>query len=280
MSFSFLQTYVSLYRPVAVTNAGGVESPFVFLSFKGKAFSDKGGLGKHLSSFLRDECKLASSTTALRSLVETTTQVPFILADDFNINNKGALQLKHRRGEIGADVVAAVHNINGHSSAVAANYYNRMDRVADVYAARSLFHSPIRSLPASLDEYHQDGSPPPASTPIVASTAAAIPMTTSFATHSTYRRQIRYGSDHPYYNNNVSKRIPWSDAEKEYLMAWKEAHILCPEDNEGALGRCLDHIKADVSCHPIFHQHHVLNTARLRNGFEQRARRSVRQEEL
>jgi hypothetical protein len=185
------------------------------------------------------------------------------------------LQLKHRRGEIGADVVAAVHNINGHSSAVAANYYNRIDRVADVYAARSLFSSPVRSnLPASLD-----GSPQPAATPVlVVSPAAAIPMTTSFATHSTYKRQIRYGSDHPYYNNNVSKRIPWSDAEKEYLMAWKEENIQCPEDNEGALGRCLNHIKADVSCHPIFHQHHVLTAARLRNGFEQRARRSARQD--
>jgi hypothetical protein len=242
---------VSLYRPIAVANGGGVDSPYVFLSFNGKAFNDIGGLGKHLSAFMRDECNLASSTNALRSLVETTTQ------------------LKHRRGEIGADVVAAVQNINGHSSAVAANYYNRIDRVDDVHRARDLF-SPVSSLQSALGgNPHQEGSHQPAST----LAATAIPsLATSFATHSTYKRQIRYGTDHPYYNDNVSKKIPWSDAEKEYLMEWKATHILCPEDNERALSRCLTHIKADTSCHPIFHQHHLLNTARLRNGFEQRVR--------
>ena len=245
-----MQTYVSLYRPIAVANGGGVDSPYVFLSFKGKAFNDIGGLGKHLSAFMRNECNLASSTNALRSLVETTTQ------------------LKHRRGEIGADVVAAVQNINGHSSAVAANYYNRIDRVDDVHRARELF-SPVSSLPSALGGYHHQ----PASTPLLATPPAAIPsLATSFATHSTYKRQIRYGTDHPYYNDNVSKKIPWSDAEKEYLMEWKATHILSPEDNEGALTRCLNDIKADASCHPIFHQHHLLNTARLRNGYEQRVR--------
>ena len=181
------------------------------------------------------------------------------------------MQLKHRRGEIGADVVAAVHNINGHSSAVAANYYNRIDRVADVHAARNLFN-PVSNLP-TLVEHRQEESHHPASIPVLStSPAAAIPIATSFATHSTYKRQFDWGTEHPYYNDNTSTRIPWSDAEKEYVMEWKEANLQCHEDRERAISRCLVDIKADPAAHPIFHQHHVLTPQRLRNGFEQRKR--------
>jgi len=145
-----------------------------------------------------------------------------------------------RNNEISVDTRMGITNINGHSSQTCTDYYNLMDRNQDVRASRSMFNAVIPSL--ANDDIAQDAK-------------------------YCSNKHIIFGRDHPA-AHVVGKKVTWSADEKEYLKIWKQKHVIATGDEIKALPRCLHQIYEDEAAHPIFHEHHVLNSQRLRHGYE------------
>ena len=79
-----------------------------------------------------------------------------------------------------------------------------------------------------------------------------------------------WGQRHPDYNKQV-KRASWSIEEKAWIQDWINAH---PDQVTGH-ARCLKDIQANAAARAIFHSIHVLDSARLRAGFEAAVKSSV-----
>ena len=73
-----------------------------------------------------------------------------------------------------------------------------------------------------------------------------------------------WGAQHPDIQKVGAKRAVWSLAEKEWIRLWIEQH---PEKVTG-YAKCLADINADPSARDIFHPLHVLDSKRIRSGFE------------
>ena len=61
----------------------------------------------------------------------------------------------------------------------------------------------------------------------------------------------------------------WSEPELVYIARWYTNAVEdIPGNCNNMASRCLSAIRADPSARPIFHQLHVVDSARLRNGIE------------
>jgi hypothetical protein len=74
-----------------------------------------------------------------------------------------------------------------------------------------------------------------------------------------------WGRDHPEKNTNPAK-VKWSDEELDFIRIW--ISINTTEGTRNPIARCLDAIKINPQARHIFHQHHVLNSGRLRAGYD------------
>lgn len=74
-----------------------------------------------------------------------------------------------------------------------------------------------------------------------------------------------WGQQHPDFEKTTAKRAVWSIAEKEWIQRWIQAH---PGRETGGYAKCLQDIRADPSARCLFHPLHVLDSSRIRSGFE------------
>ena len=83
---------------------------------------------------------------------------------------------------------------------------------------------------------------------------------------------LDWGTQHPDYLKVRPKRVCWTEEELDYIRTW------CVNNNtvsvERLASRCLAFIHGDPLAVPIFHQHHILNSARLRNGYDAYVKRT------
>lgn len=148
-----------------------------------------------------------------------------------------------------------MESINGHSSAVVENYYLKLNRAEDVHQARALFQV-------------DPSSPQRDRTAVTTSSPASTPTQSTFTTQTTFRpsddlSHLKWGADHPDKNPTPTK-VTWSDSELEYIKEWQLNNVL---DGRNPIARCLNFIRDDSDARKIFHHHHVLNSARLRVGY-------------
>jgi hypothetical protein len=87
-----------------------------------------------------------------------------------------------------------------------------------------------------------------------------------------YRRpqlvHANWGTAHPCFHQNNPKRVKWSDEEIDYLSQWFNFNIKKYPNMTNPTSKCLAAIKSDPNALPIFHSHHILNSARLRVGYD------------
>ncbi len=96
-----------------------------------------------------------------------------------------------------------------------------------------------------------------------------VPMSVE-TSPSTWRiqdqlRHADWGTAHPEFLKVKPRRVPWSTEEVNYIANWCENQIVDAPDRMAS--RCLAFILKDPMAIPIFHQHHILNSSRLRNGY-------------
>ena len=263
-SIQALEFYLGYVRPVAIQN-GKVESAYLFITFNGCTFEDA-DLGRHLSAFYTKETGLHITSNNMRKLVETTAYE------------------RYRHGLISDAELQAIHDVNGHSSETANNFYKLTDRAMDAHTVRNFLSPPAPNASEDTNVYvsADPGWDLRAEVPVTAATgrvatallasasasasAASPAPIRSFPRKSNYKH-IVFGSNHPEIGRVNPKRVAWSVAELEYIRKWREDNVVTHEDREGMYARCLKDIQADKNAHSIFHPNHVQNSAKLRNGF-------------
>lgn len=250
-SKELLNIYLRSFRPYAAGPSPSRPTDTLLIDFAGRPHTD---IGKELTSFYTKSCNLHITPTRIRSIVET------------------AAEEMYRAGDISLRTRKSVEAINGHTSSTVQNYYLQMDRAADVHSARNFFVQAGSSSEEALPQLQ----PLPLPTigedldPFgirVNTTVGTSPSTAASGwAQREGTRHLDWGSSHPEYNRKGVKKVKWSPQELEYVENWMDNDV--HGDTNIAASRCLKAIRQDSQAVPIFHAHHILNTTRLRNGFE------------
>lgn len=279
VSHKLLQHYVTVVRPQVRPAAYSHPDEPLFLTYRG---APEKNVGRLVTLFFTNKCGLSVSTTGIRSLVETTMHKRF------------------QKGEISEAQRTAVQNINGHSSNVTKDFYLLEDRVADVHAARAAFQLEMdENIDRMADEMTAEdvvspqnlassqwalfdtplGSPLPAwshfapATPLSSPPAGFTPAPLQWSPAPQRPAEYRatpavpqWGTQHPDYKSTKST-AQWTLDEKNFVGGWCTKFSTQFPDNHNAVAQCLKHIQTRPELVAIFHEHHTLNSTRLRAGW-------------
>lgn len=296
VSMRLLSLYLQHIRPQLERSIPCDTDP-LWLDFEGQPEKQ---IGKRVSEFFRKSLGLHITTTSIRSLIETT------------------MDSMYRRGEISNEEKTAVHTINGHSSSVAKDYYVQVERASDVYHARQAFSRLTggSSSGSALNDYyagnedfnaaveeeyaadlpiypdnnntssgaaaHGPGSPPhhlplplPLPLPAQAPQVTFTGLVANWQQHDAFV-PADWGSAHPDYGKTTRAR--WTDDEVNYIGRFCENLSVTNPYANTVVAQCLHRIKQDPAALSIFHEIHVLDSGRLRNGYRiYQARRAEHQ---
>jgi hypothetical protein len=78
----------------------------------------------------------------------------------------------------------------------------------------------------------------------------------------------QWGTAHEDYAKENPTKVTWTKQEKDYIGQWVEQSLKAKPVLSNLMSNCLSAIKADPSAIPIFHAFHVVNSARLRSGYQ------------
>jgi hypothetical protein len=76
-----------------------------------------------------------------------------------------------------------------------------------------------------------------------------------------------WGTAHPFFHSE-SERITWSDEEKRYLCKWFDYNLKAQPNTKNITSKCLEAIKRDPNALEIFHKRHIVDSGRLRVGYD------------
>jgi hypothetical protein len=215
-----LEVYIPFLRPLVqpTRSSSPARDDPLFLSYNGGSTVLPGRL---VSAFFRRTLSISITITTIRGMIET--DVAERLA----------------RGEISEAGRNAILEVNGHSQAIATEYYvaNQFETTtrlaADAYGLASVVPSIGPIAPLEVEQW---------------------------------------GIDHPDRSiTHDNSRARWTSEEKDYLLA--VADDIISECGGTAPARlmssCLKRIKEDQSTRRIFHRRHIMTTDRLRTGYRQ-----------
>ena len=254
-SKELMTIYLRTFRPVAAGPMPSQPTDALLLNFVGQPHYD---IGKEVISFYVNCCNLHITPTRIRSIVETAAEEMF------------------RAGEISLKTRKSVEAINGHTSATVQNYYLQMDRAADVHSARSFFSQAALEptpIPVPIQQsLHRRLEVPDDSDDGLC--ALRIPDTVSASTNGETsgwatregNKHLEWGTSHPEYQRLTVRKVKWSAQELQYIEEWIDNDV--QGDTNIQVSRCLAAIRLDPRAVHIFHSHHILNSSRLRNGFD------------
>ena len=286
VSKELVHLYVSVVRPQVCRQHPVQAEDHVWLTYRGEPDLT---IGKLVTTFFIRKRALSVTTTGIRGLVETE------------------MHKKFKNGEISEVEKNAVHNINGHTSETTRDYYLFEDRADDVAHARNAFgqhrvaEEPdlgyMEDILMDLVDGPGDGDygeplqplhlPLPPIVPLSLLLPAPLPLPLplplphqSFAPSTTSApvlprwvppyvpAVLQWGTAHPDYKTG-KPTAQWTHEEKNYLGAWCERFTMDYPETKNVVAKCLKHISTDPRAVAIFHAHHTLNSARLRNGLRQ-----------
>jgi hypothetical protein len=185
------------------------------------------GLGRKVVRFFTAQLGLHITTTAIRSLVET------------------AMYEKYKEGEITLAQKESVHTINGHSSQVTQDYYIKEDMARGVAQARDAFEVITEQV---LPEGQE-----------------AVPFP-GWADREVFSA-AEWGADHPDRDLPVHKKARWTADEIAYIGAYCDRQTQANPDHRTVVACCLQQLRLDPAAQRVFHERHVLDSARLRHGY-------------
>ena len=278
-----LVIYLEHLRPQVTHCHPSCGSEPLWLDFDGNADL---GIGKRVTSFFKRTLALHINVTGIRDLIETATKQ------------------KELEGKITPTERTAIMNISGHNSNTVEQHYILQNRRADVWNSRSTFA--ILTAPDDFRQDDENREPKGVQLPLSnlqqqqvlqqqllhlqqqyqqeqraadnpqsehsmhpVETAHVVPVGPYQQAMQRLRQPAApadWGREHPDYNTE-RVRAKWTDQEKQYVGAWvTDFRLQCP-DATTAVACCLKHIYKDPLALPIFHKYHVLDSARLRNGY-------------
>lgn len=226
-----VELYVRCIRPQVVRGAAPAPQDPLWLKYGGAA---EDSLGRKVVRFFKVKLGLHITTAAIRSLVET------------------AMHEKYQDGEITQAQRESVQSINGHSSQVTQDYYVREDRAREVAQARSAFTVITQQV---VPDEAADGRAP-----------AQQPLFPRWAERDNYRA-IQWGADHPDSGKPSCKKAQWTKDEITYIGDFCDKQLAINPQHATLVAACRKRILRDPDAYAIFHERHVLDVGRLRDGY-------------
>ena len=279
---TFLDVFLRVVRPKMKKRP----DDFLFIDLGG----NKIDVGRKITNFFEGALSLHITTTTIRSIVETE------------------MHSLHEEGKINTVQRNAIMNLNGHSSRITKDYYIRKDRAKDVanafVAFKALLPAPDQQPPHverkrsriiydtdsnDEDEDHDDDyANANAATvrDVVYAAPTVVPDTprvvlnslafTPLVINPPPAAAVRLSINEPQIRSESSptpksseKRVRWTDEEINYVGRWcKNALAQNPTFSNNLVARCLHHIHGNSAALSIFHEHHILNSGRLKHGFD------------
>jgi hypothetical protein len=195
-------------------------------------------IGKKITKLFKKKLGLHITTTVIRTIVETEAHHLFI------------------QGKISESDRTAISNINGHSSKTTESYYLQSDRDSDVFKGRNIFHRLESDLGIEDKESDEDNF-------LRQSNNSWIPLQIVMPD---------WGTSHPDYKKRPKMlRAKWSKDEIDYIREWCVQKL--EENHEikaiiiSLLWKHITRGPDNQRAIPIFHEIHILDSARLRHGY-------------
>jgi hypothetical protein len=256
VSARLLTFYIETLRKRILSKHQSNNSP-LWLKFDGSPLLK---MAPFMKTFFRRTISVNISPTTCRSLVETE------------------MDSLHDAGKISSQERAAVHNINGHTSQVAKDYYVFKDRNKEVHQARNAFKSmvPAPETPAEHeDNFSIEGIDvfdfdvewqEPVPVPVHSIPSVNIPSHTWPQADNAAVTDWGTGRA-DYCTSKTDKKAVWTQQEVNYVGRWCDSTLNKNPHMRNVVAKCLAHIRRDEKARPIFHPLHVFDSARLRNGY-------------
>ena len=277
-SWEMLDLFLGVARPQLME---GPQDP-LFISLTGTPLR----FGRLVTDFFKRITDLHISVTTIRSVVAT-----------------GAASLRGN-GIITIEDLEGVSNTSGHSGATVLKYYKKQDRKRDMVnatevhrkllkpahehldsSAENVFHAPLRATAAANNDRR---APPnwtqPQPQPLLSATAdTESPVRATAAANNNNRRAPPnwtlthpvtvsvatscVGLKHPSFAES-GRHITWTDTEIHIIGTWCSRYMAQHPGNNQIVAGCLKYILNDNEVRQHFHPHHVMDSARLRWGWQ------------
>jgi len=250
-----LELYLNYVRPNMLTES---DDPLFIGQSGGKL-----RMGRLLTAYFKRKLSLQINSTCIRSIVETEAE--------------GLLLT----GEISSADRASVLNLNGHTGATSAKYYQKRSLVQDVAAGISVHQKLMRterdensSEPSiqtmfdSADEDNTDNISPGPSIQMMFDSADEDSTPGQSSLNFTSDVISGVGTLHPFFNEAHARRVKWTDTEVNMVGTWIVNYLRLYPDCSCVISKCLSYILSDKTVYPNFHPNHVMDSTRLRYGWE------------
>ncbi len=229
-----VETYINVARP-KISNCQTAHRPLdpLWLTYT-KVKMTNSDISHRISRFFLRTMQLNITTTGIRKMVE--------------IEMESAV----RANIISPQERLAIQHINGHSSAVVEDFYLKLDRAADANDGRNAFQKYFDHIGYGSE-----------------TNSNSMTKTIGWPEKDDLMH-APWGTMHPSYSKTTPKnmRFPWSEEELDYLQNWIQNNKEMLVHSGNRVARCLRYLKNDPVALPIFHVHHIMNSSRLRTGFD------------
>jgi hypothetical protein len=247
-SLKLLEIYLMVFRP-KISN-GRRDGPFdsLWLTYDGDAEDNLGNVVESIyisMNFNIDFYYIVGKSVTRYferniSCHVTSTSIRSLIETEAEImKDEGKITLTERN---------AVSTINGHSSKTTEDYYVKMSMRKTVSDSRHFFAQ-----------------------------VTGIDDTNLFEESSFEVKAPEWGTRHPDFGKNGIKHV-WTDEETNYLQFVIDKLVHNNNSKNNLMSRCLKFIRNDPNAIPIFHKDHILNSARLRAGWESISKKQKKKE--
>lgn len=239
--------YLHIYADTrhSIVESTGIDSPWLWIKVDGTREED---IGAKVTAYCIASLNVNLTTTGMRAMMEIEANEAY------------------KAGKISLAEKEAIHNVNGHSSQTTKDYYlyeDMADSVEKASQAYDVMRNPSAAPAVSHQLNHLNAHIVNQTT--ITNNTGKIPIPWSNRRARTLQ-PIDWGADHPNYASRT-KRASWSDMEMDYIARWYQESVqLNPGNVSRMSSRLLLKIQSDPVAHRIFHEIHVLNSARLRTG--------------
>ena len=251
------------------------DTDFLFVDLEGNQID----MGRKLITFFESALGLHLTSTTIRSVVETEVNDLF---------NQGKLSRREKE---------SMMNLNGHSSQVTHDYYIKQDRQRDVvnaFRCFDLINSPesgrTEQVPILRHKRYviQDSSEDENDGNDEAFTAIKFKRVTQptelFAEFQPTERMNQVALIENMTETIESEpepshfpmRVKWTEREINYVGRWCTKTLKDnPANNTNIVARCLAHIRNDPTIVAMFHNNHILNSGRLKHGYDSYRKQNI-----
>lgn len=299
VSKELVHLYVSVVRPQVCRQHPVQADHHVWLTYRGEPDLT---VGKLVTSFFIRHCGLSVTITGIRGLVETTMHKRFKAGEITEMQRSAVQNINGHTSATTRDYYLLEDRVEDvYHAREAFGEEVRLNNEPDIGYMDDVLDELISEDGSRADWDNTTSNPwvPPPPLPLPLPLIAALPQPQRVHPVSTapgpalvdrYSSPVPtardeyslpqwalpmsppqvmdWGTAHPDYKTK-KPTAQWTLEEKNYLGGWCQRYQQEHPDSRNVVAKCLKYLRSDPRAVAIFHAHHTLNSARLRNGLRQ-----------